>query len=298
MRKHTCLFFVIFLLLILNSACSKQEMNGEKIRVMVSIPPLAEFVEKIGGDKVDVSVMVPPGASPHTYEPSPVQLVETGEAQIYVKVGTPIDFELVWLGKILSVNKDMLLVDASKGVELMDMKSGFGHTEENEPRSERFDPHIWLSPRNAKIMVDNIYKGLIETDPADEYYYSTREKGYLQELDSLDRDIGQTLSVIKNRRFMVYHPAWGYFARDYNLEEIPVEAEGKEPTAKEIQHLIDQAKKYDIKIIFVSPQFNVKSAEVIAREIKGRVIFIDPLDKNYIASLRKLAQEISESEND
>lgn len=296
MRKYICLFFVIFLFLTLIVSCSRQEMNEEKIRVVVSIPPLAEFVEKIGGDKVSVSVMVPPGASPHTYEPSPVQLVEVGESRIYVKVGTPIDFELVWLDKILSVNKDMLIVDASKGVELIDIKSGSGHIEENEPRSGRFDPHIWLSPRNAKTMVDNIYKGLIKTDPANEDYYSTREKGYLQELDSLDRDIGQILSVIKNRRFMVYHPAWGYFARDYNLEEIPVEAEGKEPTAKDIQHLIDQARKYDIKIIFVSPQFNVKSAEVIAREIKGRVIFIDPLDKDYIASLRKLAQEISEND--
>jgi zinc transport system substrate-binding protein len=295
MRKHTCLLFGIFLLLTLTANCSKQEMNKEKIRVVVSIPPLAEFVEKIGGDKVSVSVMVPPGASPHTYEPSPLQLVELGEARIYVKVGTPIDFELVWLDKILSVNKDMLVVDASKGVELMDMESGSGHADENAPHSGRFDPHIWLSPRNAKIMVDNIYKGLIKTDPADEDYYSVREKAYLQELDTLDRDIGEMLSGIKNRRFMVYHPAWGYFARDYNLEEIPVEAEGKEPTARDIQHLIGQAKKYDIKIIFVSPQFNIKSAEVIAREIKGRVIFIDPLNRDYISSLRKLTQELSEN---
>lgn len=295
MRRYTCLFFGIFLLLILTASCSMQEMTKESIKVVVSIPPLAEFVEKIGGDRVSVSVMVPPGASPHTYEPMPSQLVEVSKAKIYMKVGTPIDFELVWLDKIVSTNRDMLVVDASTGIELTDIKSESIHSSENEPHSGRFDPHIWLSPRNAKVIVNNIYRGLVETDPANEEYYSVKKEAYLRELDTLNRDIEQILAGLKKRKFMVYHPAWGYFARDYNLEQIPVEAEGKEPGARDIQHLIDQAKKYDIKTIFVSPQFNIKSAEVIAKEIKGRVILIDPLSRDYITSLRKLAEELSKN---
>ena len=144
-------------------------------------------------------------------------------------------------------------------------------------------------------MVNNIYKGLVKVDPANEDYYSAREKAYLQELDNLNRDIEQMLSVLKNRKFMVYHPAWGHFARDYNLEQISVETEGKEPSAKDIQHLIDQARKYDIKTIFVSPQFNIKSAEVIAKEIKGKVILVNPLEKDYISNLRRLAEELSKN---
>ncbi|MDP2846172.1 MAG: zinc ABC transporter substrate-binding protein, partial [Candidatus Methanoperedens sp.] len=151
-------------------------------------------------------------------------------------------------------------------------------------------PHIWLSPKNAKIMVENIYQGLVQIDPANQEYYARNKQKYLQELDELDNEITQALSGKKNRKIMVYHPAWAYFARDYGLEQIPIEKEGKEPTPQGIVSLIKQAKENNITVIFASPQFSTKSAEVVAKEIGGEVVLISSLEKNYLENMRKVTQ--------
>jgi len=254
-----------------------QKTQNKKIVVIVTIPPQAEFVEKIGGEKTEVTIMVPPGANPHTYEPKPSQLEKASKAEIYAKVGSGLEFELVWIDKIVSLNKKILVVDCSKGIKPIGK-----------------DPHIWLSPRNAKIMVENIYQALIQIDPANKEYYTKNKEKYLQELDKLDKEITQTLSSKENRKIMVYHPAWAYFARDYGLEQIPIEKEGKEPTPQGITNLIKQAKENNVKTVFISPQFNRKNAEVIAKEIGGKVALIDPLEKNYIENMEKIAKIFAE----
>lgn len=248
---------------------------SENIVVAVSILPQAEFVEAVGGEKVDVAVMVPSGANLHTYEPRPSQIVDLAEAEMYVKVGSGIEFELVWMDKLIGVNRKMLVVDCAKGIELMGM-----------------DPHIWLSPRNAKVMVRNIYAGLVQVDPVNKDYYAQNRDAYLQKLTRLDQDIKDGLSRMTNRRFLIYHPAFGYFARDYNLTMIPIEEEGNEPTAAGITRLIEYARENNIKVIFTAPQFNPESAEVIADEIGGRVVFVDPLAGDYIKNLRIVLDEM------
>jgi len=287
------IFCILFIILIFTTGCPQQEKKSDKINVVVSIMPLAEFAEKVGRDKASVSVMVPPGASPHTYEPTPGQLVKLSKAKLYVKVGSPIEFELVWLDKILSANKDIFVVDASYGIEFMNVVYKHNH-EQNEHHYIGDDPHIWLSPKNAKIMVENIYNGFVSIDPDNKEYYLENKRSYLRELDELDLEIEILLADKINRRFMVYHPSWAYFARDYNLEQIPIEKGGKEPTARSIQFLIEQARIQNIRVIFASPQFNTESAEVIAREIKGQVVLIDPLQKDYITNMKKIARVLSE----
>ncbi len=290
------LSLLLGLLIILIVRCSQQERDTEKIAVVVTLEPFKEFVERIGGNKVIVSAMVPPGASPHTYEPTPAQLIDVSKAKMYVKVGTPIDFELIWLSKILLTNNGMLVNDASEGIERLKMEHGHESKEHRHGQHDAvFDPHIWLSPKNAKIIVENIYNGFSSIDPDNEKYYRENKNRYLKELTDLDRTIKEILGGKTKRKFMVYHPAWGYFAQDYDLEQIAVESEGKEPTAGVIQHLIEQAEKHDTKVIFASLQFNAKSAEVIAKEIQGRVILIDPLDKNYVTNMRRVAQAFSEA---
>ncbi len=262
---------IIIFLCITSLSCSQKDTPTDKIHIVVSILPLVEFTEKIGGDKIQVSVMVPPGASPHSYEPTPGQFAELNKAQLYVKVGAPIDFELVWLEKILAVNQDLLLCDASQFVRFI-----------------KGDPHIWLSPHNAAIMVGNIYDALIKIDPDNQIFYDKNKKQYIKELNNLTNDIVKLLRKKKDRKFMVFHPAWGYFARAYDLKQIPIEKQGKEPTAQGILRLIEQAEQNNIKVVFASPQFNTKSAKVIAKEIQGQVILIDPLEKEYIANLKKI----------
>ncbi|PKP55025.1 zinc ABC transporter substrate-binding protein, partial [Candidatus Atribacteria bacterium HGW-Atribacteria-1] len=256
--------------LVLISGCveekPKQNLTQEKIIVEVTISPQAEFVEKVGGDKVKIIVMVPPGASPHTYEPTPNQMIDLNNAKMYAKVGSGVEFELGWMDKITDLNKNMLVVDCSKGIEQRKMteeeekaeEDGHESGEEHEHEEGGNDPHIWLSPKNAKMMVENIYNGLIEIDPDNTEYYKTNKNSYIAELDKADGEISKKLLNLKNRKILVFHSSWGYFCRDYNLTQIAIEKSGKEPTLQGIENLIKQAKENNITIIFTSPQFSTK----------------------------------------
>jgi len=269
--------------------------SGEPIVVAVSVLPQAEFVEKVGGDKVKTVVVIPPGADPHTYEPSPRELGEVSQARMYVTVGVDMPFEKVWIDRFESINSGTLIVNASNGIKLKELAAhehheGEGaeeHAGELEADHEEtgLDPHIWTSPANAKIMVENIYEGLVEIDPENKEYYAQNRDAYLKELDDLDARIREKLEGRKERNFMVYHPSWGYFAADYNLTMIPVEVEGKEPSAQDLAELVDLAKEKQVKVIFVQSQFSTRSAQAVAEEIGGEVIAVDPLAKDYIANM-------------
>jgi zinc transport system substrate-binding protein len=219
---------------------------------------------------------------------------------MYVKVGTAIEFELAWIDRLTSANKKMLLKNASRGINLANAEHDMAHGREEQSyhgsrHNHSSDPHIWLSPRNAKIMVENICDGLVSVDPANRDYYTANRQEYLREIDSLDVDISEMLNVKSNRKFMVYHPAWGWFARDYDLEQIPVEVDAKEPTAQGIRRLVEEADRHGIRTIFASPQFSTRSIEAIAREIEGHVVLIDPLAKNYVDNLRQVAQTLADA---
>jgi len=249
---------------------------GGKVRVVVSILPQAYFVERIGGDRVEVTVMVPPGASPATYEPTAGQMRDLSQADVYVRIRVP--FEEAWMDKIAAANPGMLIVDSSAGIERIGGK----------------DPHIWLSPRLVKVQAENIYQGLIEVDPEHAGFYAQNKEQFVADLDALDAEIAETLAGVKGKKFMVFHPAWSYFARDYGLEQIPVEVEGKEPSAAELAELIETAKTNDIEVIFVSPQFSTRSAETIARQIGGKVVFVDPLARDWMNNLRSVARTLAQ----
>ena len=269
------------------SSCRMEtESTAKRIEVVVTILPQVEFVESIGGDNIAVTVMVPPGASPHTYEPTPSQMAALSRAKMYAKVGSGIDFELVWMDKLVDANKNMTVIDCSQGIELQEPVG------DGEHKHQALDPHIWMSPHNTSIMVQNIARGLILVDPDGRNYYEQNRDAYLDQLSQLDRDIRAALSAVSMKAFMVYHPSLGYFARDYSLIILPIEEEGKEPTPASLAYLIEQAKELNITTIFASPQFNPQSAQVIANEIHGEVLFIDPLAREYIANLRTLLSEL------
>lgn len=254
-----------------------------KMGVVVSVGPQVELVKAVGGDKVDVTLMVPSGADPHTYEPLPNQLKAVSQAQIYFIIGTPLEFETNYLDKLLTSNSKLVMINTSQGIELIPSSEEEGN-----------DPHVWTSPRNAKIMVENIYQGLIQVDPENQAYYQNNRDQYLAKLNALDNNITQTLEGRENQRIMVYHPAWTYFCQDYGLEQIAVESGGKEPTSQELAELVDVARKNNIKIVFVEPQFSNKSAEVIATEIGGKVVVVDPLAENYLENLKKVVLAFSQ----
>ncbi|MEN4005980.1 MAG: zinc ABC transporter substrate-binding protein [Methanobacteriaceae archaeon] len=285
--------FAAAVLLIYSAPRTQADIEGsDKINVAVSIPPQAEFVERVGGSKVKVTTMVPAGAHPHTYEPLPEQLKEISNAEMYVKVGSGLEFENVWMDEITEINKNMLVVNSSKGINFIPGQDKCDHKHGGE---SQYDTHVWVSPRNAKIMVENIYQGLIQIDPANKDYYRANKDKYLQELYNLDKNITATLAGVEGKKILVYHPAWGYFARDYGLTQIAIEKDGKEPTPQGILSVIDQARRENIRVVFISPQFTRRSAEKVASEIGGQVVMIDHLDKNYIENLKKVAEAFRNS---
>jgi len=298
-------FLVLAIVLSLFLGCIGQEEAEEKddMKVVVTLMPQAEFVESVGGDKVDVVVMVPPGASPHTYEPTPSQLVEVSEADLYFKMGSGIEFENAWMDDIEGVNPSMEIVDCSKNIMLIEMGEEHeeheeGHQEESDEHEYShtgLDPHIWNSPNNARIIVENIYQALAAKDPENAAYYRANADNYQAKLDTLDSSIDKLLEGKTNRRFIVFHPAWGYFAHDYDLEQIAIEEAGKEPTAQNLQYIIDDANEHEIRVIFASPQFSTGSADTIASEINGSVILINPLDKNYLENMQHIADAFAAS---
>lgn len=265
---------------------NNQSLSSDgKIGVVVTVGPQEEFVKRVGGDRVNVTVMVPQGADPHTYEPLPNQMKQVQNAKIYFIVGSGIEFELTWIDKLTGINPQMEVVNTSQGIELMS----------DTAEDEGTDPHVWVSPKNAKIMVENIYTNLTGIDPENRDYYQKNRDEYLKELDELDKNIQKTLSGKNNTKIMVYHPSWAYFCRDYNLKQISIESQGKEPTPQGIANLVEQARKEHIKVIFVTPQFSSSNAQVIAREIGGRVVVVDALSNNYLENMKKVAESFANS---
>lgn len=275
----------------------KSTETTEKLDITVSILPQKYFVERIGGDNVNVNVMVEPGASPATYEPKPQQLRSLSEAEAYMSIGVP--FEKAWMDRIQAANSKMPIVDTTEGIDLLPMVAHHHHGEEEHMHqdhdsedhdSENLDPHIWVSPQLVKLQAQTIYQALVELDPNRQSEYQASLQQFLADIDALDAEIRQNLAGVSNRKFMVFHPSWGYFARDYNLEMISIEIGGQEPSAAELAELIAEAKEEGIRVIFVQPEFSDQAAETIANQIGGEVLKISPLEVNWLENLRNVSQ--------
>ncbi len=278
-----------FIILIGVLAVVARPLNADSekpIGVVVSIAPLAEFVEQIGQSWVDVTVMVPAAVNEHTYEPAPDQLKALSKAGLYVAVGSGIEFELAWLERFQRLNPGLRICDASQNVRLI-AEEAHGHAHS--------DPHIWLSPKNAQVMAAAISACLSEFDVEHGENYEQNKTRFASELQELEKDLGKVFSGMKQRDFLSAHSAWRYFARDFGLNEIAIESEGKEPSASEILKIIEMVKQKNIRSIFTAPQFSKRYAEMIAKETGARLIEVDPLSGKYVQNLRQFANNLQES---
>ncbi len=265
-----------------------------KTNIIVSILPQKIFVDKIGGEKVDTIVMVEAGSSPHNYEPKPSQMKAVTKADLYLSIG--VEFEKVWLDKFKNQNKNLIISDISKDINKSAMQSHH-HEKDEEHETESTDPHIWVDPINVKQIAQNIFETLSSVDKNNTKYYKKNLTSYLKELDALDIKIKEILKdTPKNSTFMVFHPAWGYFAKRYELTQLPVEVEGKEPKMKALVQLMKKAKEQKVKAIFTQPEFSDKSAQIIANNLNIKVIKTSPLAKNWAENLTNLAKAIAKKE--
>ncbi len=279
-------------------------LNASKPEITVNILPQKYFVEKIVKDKFEINVMVKPGSSPHNYEPKPSQMKSLVSSKVYFLVGDP--FEQAWMDKFKQNAKNTLFVDTTKDIEKIEMEEHEDHdvpTEEakhddhNHEKHDHsgLDPHVWLDPILVKTQAKNIYEAMVEIDSQNSDFYKTNYEEFIKELDALDENIKTILTPYKDKAFMVFHPSWGYFAKRYDLEQISIEIEGKEPKPNELVELIEEAKKHDIKIVFVAPQFSQKSAKTISKNINANVVVIDPISGNWKESMIDTANQIANS---
>ena len=288
-------YLLIFMLFTTILFASKQELT-------VTILPQKYFVQKIVKDKFDINVMVKPGASPHTYEPKSSQMKSLSNSKIYFYTG--VSFENAWLDKFKLSAKNTIFVDTAVGIEKLAMEAhsheGEEHNEhkdeaKHDHENEALDPHIWLDPILVKIQAKNIYDAIVKIDSQNSDFYKTNYEEFLKELDLINNELETILKPYEDKAFMVFHPSWGYFAKRYDLEQIPIELQGKEPKPNELVELIKDAKEHDIKIVFVSPQFSQKSAKTISQNVGANVVSINPLSDDWYNNMLFVANEIAKS---
>lgn len=308
MRKsHAFMVMALLPLLLLAPAA----VLAEQLGVFVSILPQQYFVQQIGGDLVHVEVMVPPGADPHTYEPKPSQMIALAKAKIYFAVG--VNFEETWLKKFSATNPAMQIVHTDSGIDKIPM-AAHSHAAEGEPTPASghsrpasgpppthdhdhgaMDPHIWLSPPLVKIQAKHIRDALVLADPANAATYQANFERFSSQLDALDTELKAAFAGKEGLEFIVFHPAWGYFAQAYGLKQTPIELEGKEPKPAQLKEIIKHAREHHIQVIFAQPQRSSRSAETIARAIGGKVVFADPLALDWAANLRRQAASFDDA---
>lgn len=290
----------IYLLLItsLLAACQPQAQQNtspqRSTSVTVSILPQVYFVERISGGTIPVNVMVGPGEEAHTYEPKPEQMRALAESQVFFTMG--LEYETVWVPRFEDINPNLEIIDLAKGIQRIPLSSDHAHQDE-EPEGN-LDPHIWLSPKNGKIIAENTLLALSALVPESVDIFQKNYEALIADIENVDRRIIDSLKSYDQRKFMVFHPAWGYFAEHYNLEQLPVQIGGQDPSASELASLIKIAQEEKIKVIFIQPTFNTASAEAIANEIGGEVAIVDPLARDWLSNLESAAEAFASALND
>ena len=252
--------------------------SNAKPTVTVTIPPYQYFVDKIAGDKVDVNVMVSNGNNPETYEPNAQQMMELSNSALYLKVGS-IGFEQTWMKKLQDNAPDMKVIDTSVGITPAQTPGG------------NIDPHVWMSCKNARIISSNIFKALCQLEPENKTFF---QKNYQQLLSSIDRQDSIIRKSFKDnpemvRKFVIYHPILTYFARDYQLEQLAIEEEGREPSAAQLKSLIERARKQKIRYCLIQAEFANRNTTTFIKESQTKAMDINPLQADWANAMKEVS---------
>jgi zinc transport system substrate-binding protein len=310
------LTLLLILLLFLSVKCTNRKEESKTLpSITVSIRPQKYLIEQIAGDRFNIHILVPDGSGPETYEPTPKQMQEISKSRACFITGL-LDFEKSWINEVSGLYPDILVVDLSQGVNLIISEQGKtggheGHQHDAEDHQDHqhhhqnhneveghnhsgTDPHIWLSLKELKIQSNNVLKTLVELDPDSKGYYTNNHSNFVKYLDSSDAEIQSKISSYgKQVVYMIYHPSLSYFARDYNLEQIPIELEGKEPGPGYMKELIDIAKAKGLKTIYYSPQLDKRSPETIAQQLGIKAKQFNDLEEDIVKNLLNLTEQLT-----
>ncbi len=278
---------MLSVIVIMLAACSQRDFDDRPV-ITTSILPQKFIVERIAGEQFRINVLVPPGANHETYEPTPVQMQDVAKSLIYFRIGF-LDFERTILQDISRGSDNLLVIDTAEG---MDMLAAEIVDHGDHVHLYGVDPHIWLSPPAVRVQADNITGALIEADPGNRDYYLDNYSRFVAELDHLHESFTEKFSDVKRRTFLIFHPALGYFARDYNLIQISIEEEGKNPSAANMKRIVDLARKEDLRDVLIQMEFERESARAVARELGGEVVEINPLAENWLETMKDIAGKL------
>jgi len=267
-----------------------------KPMVFVSIEAQEYWVKKIAGEGARVESLIKTGMNAHTYEPKPSTMKKLGEASLLLGIG--IDYEEAWFPKFRQLYPSLKIVALDAGMEKIEMQEHehHDHGHKHDHKHGKLDPHVWLSVKNAQIASKVILESLVEVDGANAAEYQSNYDRFAKELETLDQELSLELKDLKGAHFMVFHPTWGYFARDYGLAQVAIEVEGKEPKPAQLKNLIKEAKEEGVKTIFVQKGFSQKAAAQLAKEIGAVILETDPLSAKWSEGMRSFAKAITQGE--
>lgn len=294
-------YWILLVGLVLLTGCGKKDVQPSpddgKIKLYGLIPPIAWICEQIGGDKIVCHTLVPDSQSVHSYQPSPRDIATLQSADYYLMVGLPMEHNIIC--KVLTGSK-VKIVDVTAGIKLRQIESSeacdceHGHEQHQHNKDEKFhDTHVWMSPVNNIKVAQTILRLLSDIDPDNREFYQQNTERLESQINAVDQTLKTQLAPWKGKKFMVYHPAFGYFADHYEMLQTAVETGGKSPTPKQLEKLINEARAEDVKLIFVQPQYPQNSARAISTALDARIITVDPLQANVLETYRNIANHLT-----
>lgn len=304
--KQTSIIITILSVLLLTACVTKQ---ANETVVTVTIEPQRYFAEKIAGDKFKINCVVPAGQSPETYDPTPQQMIQIGRSIAYLRIG-PIGFEQAWMDKIRENNPKLQVFDTSEGMNLLTDTEDDDHAHEHGTHDHDthageeahhhhhggVDPHIWSSIAGAKVVAWNTLNAFIELDPDDTEYFWQNYNKLVDEIDKTNTEIKQLLDPLTDRTFIIYHPALTYFANEFNLTQLCIEMDGKEPSPAQLKRLVETARANNARVVFIQQEFDQKNAELIAKETGCKLTVINPLAYDWTKEMIHIAKALADGQ--
>lgn len=286
MKRIPIFIYAVAIAALLASSCRSERKYDDTL--FVSIAPIKHIVTEIVGDDFDVEILVPAGASPETFEPTPKQFIALNDSRLIFSTGL-LDFENNLLGKLQDKSK---IVNLSKGIE--PIAGSCSHHHHGKCCTHGIDPHIWCSPKELMVMAENAFEAISAAMPDSLYKYAPRYDALCKELLELDEEVAEMCRCSSNPYFIIYHPALTYFARDYGIEQVSIEHEGKETSAKRLNEIISSARRDGIRRVFYQSQFPRSSVETVCDDIGAEAVEIDPLAEDVVHEIKRITFLITE----
>lgn len=285
--KKTIRLYLCAAVAVVSAACGGGGASDGGRTMFVTIAPLTEIVTEITGGDFPVEVLVPAGASPETFEPTPKQFIALNSAQAVFSVGL-LDFERALTSRMDDPSK---VVNLSRGIEVV--AGSCAHEHHGHRHVHGIDPHVWTSPRQLLTMAENAREAIMAMYP-DSTKYEANYMAYSEKLRLLDAECAEACARCERGCFVIFHPALTYYARDYGIEQISVEHEGKEPTARQLGEIIERARRSGVRRIFYQSQFPRSAVETVASDIGAECVELDPLAAEVSDNIRRITHLITE----